>query len=29
VLCWMCDSPRTGCTWRTTPIYMCRKQAEI
>jgi len=21
VLCWMCDSPRTGWTWRTTPIY--------
>jgi len=29
VLCWMCDLPRTGCTWRATPIYMCRKQAEI
>jgi len=29
VLCWMCDSPRTGCTWRTTPIYMCHKQAEL
>ena len=25
----MCDSPRTGYTWRATPIYMCRKHAEI
>jgi len=23
----MCDSPRTGCAWRTTPIW--REQAEI
>ena len=29
VLCWMCDSPRTVCTWRTTSIYVCRRQAEI
>jgi len=28
VLCWMYDSPRTGCAWRTTP-YMWRKQAII
>jgi len=21
-LCWMRDSPLTGCAWRTTPIYM-------
>jgi len=20
-LCWMCDSPRTGCAWRTLPIF--------
>jgi len=26
---WMCDSPRTGCAWRTTPIYMWREQATI
>ena len=25
----MCDSPQTGCTWRTTPIYMRNEQAEI
>ena len=25
VLCWLCDSPRTGCAWRTTPyIYVAR-----
>jgi len=25
VLRWMCDSPRTGCAWRTTPfIYVAR-----
>ena len=22
VLRWMCDSPRTGCAWRITPLYM-------
>ena len=21
--CWMCDSPRTGCAWRITPIFKC------
>jgi len=22
---WLCDSPRTGCAWRTTPyIYVAR-----
>ena len=26
-LWWMCDSPRTGCGWRTTPMW--REQAEI
>ena len=26
-LCWMCDSPRTGCAWWTTPVW--REQAEI
>ena len=26
---WMCDSPRTGCAWRITPIYMRDKQAII
>jgi len=26
-LCWMCDSPRTGCAWWTTPMW--REQAEI
>jgi len=26
-LCWMCDSPRTGRVWRTTPMW--REQAEI
>ena len=25
----MCDSPRMGCAWRTTPICMCHKQAII
>jgi len=25
VLCWLFDSPRTGCAWRTTPyIYVAR-----
>jgi len=25
VLCWLCDSPRMGCAWRTTPyIYVER-----
>ena len=24
---WMCDSPRTGCARRTTPIYTWREQA--
>jgi len=25
VLRWLCDSPRTGCAWRTTPyIYVAR-----
>jgi len=19
---WLCDSPRTGCGWRLTPLYM-------
>jgi len=23
----MCDSPRTGCARRITPVYMCREQA--
>ena len=27
VLWWMCDSPRTGCAWRTTPMW--REQAGI
>ena len=22
VLRWLCDSPRTGCAWRITPLYM-------
>jgi len=26
---WMCNSPRTGCARRTTPIYMWREQAII
>ena len=26
-LCWMCDSPRTGCSRRTILIYMWHKQA--
>ena len=26
---WMYDSPRTGCAWRTTHIYMWREQAII
>ena len=26
---WMCDSPRKGCVWRTTPIYMWCKQSTI
>jgi len=26
---WMCDSPRTGCVRRTTPIYMWHEQAII
>jgi len=21
-LCWMCNSPRTGCAWRVAPTYM-------
>jgi len=25
----MCDSPRTGCAWRVTPIYRWREQATI
>ena len=26
---WMCDSPRTGCARRTTPIYKWRERAVI
>jgi len=26
---WLCDSPRTGCAWRITPLYMQREQAMI
>jgi len=26
---WMCDSPRTGCARRTTPIYKWREQAIL
>ena len=26
---WMCDSPRTGCARRTTPIYIWHEQAII
>jgi len=29
VLRWLCDSPRTGCAWRTTPLYMWHKQAIV
>ena len=29
VLRWLCDSPRTGCAWRITPLYMWREQAII
>ena len=29
VLRWLCDSPRTGCTWRITPLCMWREQAII
>jgi len=29
VLCWLCDSPRTGCAWRITPLCMWREQAII
>jgi len=29
VLRWLCDSPRTGCAWRITPLSMWRKQATI
>jgi len=25
----MCDTPRAGCAWRTTPTYMWRKQVEL
>jgi len=28
-LCWMCDSPRTRCAWRTAPIYVWHEQATI
>ena len=28
-LCWLCDSPRTGCARRTTPRYTWREQAII
>jgi len=28
-LCWMCDSSRTGCARRITPIYMWHEQAII
>jgi len=27
--CWMCNSPRTECAWKPTPIYMWREEAEI
>ena len=27
VLRWLCDSPRTGCAWRITPLCMWREQA--
>jgi len=26
---WLCDSPRTGCAWRITPLYMQREQAIV
>jgi len=26
---WLCDSPRTGCAWRITPLCMWREQAII
>jgi len=26
---WLCDSPRTGCAWRITPLYMWHEQAII
>jgi len=29
VLHWLCDSPRTGCAWRITPLCMWREQAII
>ena len=29
VLRWLCDSPRTGCAWRITPLCMWREQAII
>jgi len=29
VLRWLCDSPRTGCAWRITPLYMYREQAIV
>jgi len=29
VLRWVCDSPRTGCAWRITPLCMWREQAII
>jgi len=27
VLRWLCDSPRTGCAWRITPLSLWREQA--
>jgi len=29
VLRWLCDSPRTGCEWRITPLYMQSEQALV
>jgi len=29
VLRWLCDSPRTGCAWRITPLCKWREQAII
>ena len=29
VLRWLCDSPRTWCAWRITPLCMWREQAII
>jgi len=26
---WLCGSPRTGCAWRITPLYMWSEQAIV